>query len=238
MMVEPIFASALNADIDLKGKMAKKINLDYSLSEFAESERKEVINVLRLIQNGQRVKKWQLRKCLKEDLFIIPAEVLAPAMGIPDNDLSSLAKRHIFPNREGPKTERVYDLKKVLKALWEMKQGREISVDTELKKKKIIGEDIKNKIRLRQYIKKERAEERCVRILTAAMTRIRYAVKKAAPVLVGIPSAQDAEDVMGQKFQEALQFLEEEANNKEWANEITEEPEIEDAEDAGKNEKE
>lgn len=210
--------------------MSGKLNIEYSLSDFAETERVEVVKVLRLLQNGQRIKRWQLRKCLKDDLFIVPADTLAPALGLHDNDFSSLAKRHIFPNREGPKTERVYDLRKVIKALWEMKQGGETSVDTELKKKKIIGEDIKNKVKLRQYILKERAEERSTKILTSGMNMIRYAIKKAAALLVGIPSAQDAEEVLSQKFGEALELFKDEAVNKTWASEITEEPEFEDVE--------
>jgi hypothetical protein len=210
--------------------MALKVkqDLEYSLAQFTKEEQQEIVSFLRALQDRHRIERGSIRKWLKEDFFIIPATDLSKLLDTSEQDIQTRTKQGDLPPRQGNWKGRFYDLRVVLRHLWQSK-GTGIDVDKELKRQRIIGEDIKNKVRLRKYILKERAEERSVRILNAAMNMIQYAIKKASPQLVGCPTSTEAELVMTGKFREALTMLKEEATNREWTSEISEEPLIEDA---------
>lgn len=212
-----------------------KQDLDYSLARFSKEEQQHIISFLRDLQDRKRIERSSIRKWLKDDFYQVPAGDMPRLLGCTEQDIQTRTKQGEFPHRQGSWKARFYDLRNVIKFLWDGRGSSGMDVDKELKKKRIIGEDIKNKIKLRQYISKDRAEERSVRILNAAMNMIRYAIKKASPQLVGCPTSIEAEMVLTNKFREAITILKEEATNKEWVNEITDEPLLEELTDGQKD---
>lgn len=211
-----------------------KQDLDYSLARFSLQEKEHILSFLRDLQDRKRIERSSIRKWLKDDFYQVPAGDMPRLLGCTEQDIQTRTKQGEFPHREGSWKARFYDLRTVIKFLWDGRGSSGMDVDKELKKKRIIGEDIKNKIKLRQYISKSRAEERSVRILNAAMNMIQYAIKKASPQLVGCTTSIDAEMILTSKFREALTVLKEEATNKEWVNEISDEPLLEELPDEQK----
>jgi len=204
-----------------------KQDIEYSLKNFSKDEKDHILTFLRDLQEHRRVERGSIRKWLKDDFYIIPASDMPDMLGITEKEIQVKTKTGDIPPREGNYQFRFYDLRKVLRFLWKKKAGgEENDVDKELKRKRIIGEDIKNKIRMGQWISKDKAEDRSTRILSAAMNMIQFAIKKAAPQLVGCPTATDAEKLMVMKFREAAELLKQEAENKEWAKEVSEDPEL------------
>lgn len=113
-----------------------------------------------------------------------------------------------------PKGWPVYE---VMRKLCDHVYHRELtSVEHELKREQMIERRIKNQERLGNLVPIDRAKQRMRTTLVAVANMVRHAIKQSAPRVALVSDARDAENVMVEAYNNAIQFLGETAKNVEW----------------------
>lgn len=79
--------------------------------------------------------------------------------------------------------------------------------DQALKREKIRDLQIKNSIRLREFISRRAAKDRMRIICQTVANKIRYSIKNCAPRVIGILSARDVETVLTDSYNSAIEHI-------------------------------
>lgn len=90
------------------------------------------------------------------------------------------------------------------------------SIEQELKREQMLSKRISNQEALGELIPIDRAKQRVKTTFLAVANMVRHAVKQAAPRLVLVNNARDAENVMLEAYNNAIEFLKESAKNVDW----------------------
>lgn len=90
------------------------------------------------------------------------------------------------------------------------------SIEQELKREQMLSKRISNQEALGELIPVDRAKQRVKTTFLAVANMVRHAVKQAAPRLVLVNNARDAENVMLEAYNNTIEFLKESAKNVDW----------------------
>lgn len=85
--------------------------------------------------------------------------------------------------------------------------------DTALKRARIKSVELATSIKAKEYIKTDAARSRMKSILLAVANKIRYSIKTTSPRMIGILSARDAESILIDGYNSAIEQLLNEAES-------------------------
>lgn len=84
--------------------------------------------------------------------------------------------------------------------------------DTALKRARIKSVELATSIKAKEFIRTDSARSRMKSILLAVANKIRYSIKSTAPRMIGLLSARDAESILVDGYNSAIQQLLHEAD--------------------------
>ena len=93
---------------------------------------------------------------------------------------------------------------------------KEMQVELVLKEESVLSKQISNQLKLSVLISKEEASERVRRVFRAIISITKNAIKNAAPRLVGVVEKHDAEVIMTEEWNDAIDLLRKEAKVISW----------------------
>lgn len=151
--------------------------------------------------------------------YFAPAKVIEQILKTSNSNLSVLSKQGRFPGKEkiNYKTSAGYDMRKCIKMLWDLASGENIDLDIKRQKHRKLM--LENKAVAGEYVSKNTAEERVIRLLKAVQRMFQYVIKTSAPMVIGCPKSKEAENILRDQFQDIFDTLERECNKIEWKDE-------------------
>ena len=132
-------------------------------------------------------------------------------------NLANATKKGLFPVKRGQSGYKGYDIREILKYLWDSMHGT--NIDLRIKKQKEIELTLRNKVALGEFVKKETAQDRTVSLINVIKKMFFYVIKASSAMLVGCSSARVAEKIISEQFKEIFNVLENEAKKVEWKSE-------------------
>jgi len=94
--------------------------------------------------------------------------------------------------------------------------GEEVDLDRDSKYEKMMKDRINNQIKMGLLIPKEAAKQRMLNTLGAFARKVKYSIKHVAPKLVGIQSKKIIEEQLINNYNDAVNFLRQEAKDMRW----------------------
>jgi len=150
--------------------------------------------------------------------YYLPRKLFLEIGGFTSQDLSVFMQKHsLDTNPEGiPVFGVVEALNKERK---KRRFGEDDDFDRDIKKEKLIKARIENQSNLKELIPIVEAKKRVKDTFLAVANMMRYAIKLAAPKVARCVNARDAENVLIDAYNNAIEHMEEQSVNISWENE-------------------
>lgn len=135
--------------------------------------------------------------------------------GFTPGDLTDFLRRYDIVSNE----DNLYPVTVIMKHMnYERKKrgGKDNQLDDQLKFERIQKERIINQTKLGELIPRSIIKERVRIAFQAVANKIRYSIKNCAPRMIGITNARDAENLLTQSYNNALDDLKKEAVDVSW----------------------
>jgi len=155
----------------------------------------------------------------------LPAQWVRQVGGLTQYQCEVLGKKYDYARQ----TDKGYPIGGLMKALNEELTAlsktmgtsiganeKELQIEYELKRENVLSKQINNQAKLSLLIPKEEASDRVRNVFRATINMIKNAIKNAAPRLVGCEEKRDAERIMIEEHNDALEKLKSEAKVISW----------------------
>lgn len=148
--------------------------------------------------------------------YLWPDKELLEILEVSQHMITKSSRAGTFPNKEGAKGQKHYDMRKVVRSLWQVAVDTSEDTEQKIKEERLKAVIRENEYESGQLVEKSLVQGRIVAILKAVINMFRYQIKTTAPLMVGCRTAGDAEKIMRMHWNNIIKVLKEHVTDKDW----------------------